>query len=96
MSEKFMEWLNSEIESLESTTDENNMFIHGKYSEAVRVRAMICQMDAKHKTIEKERVEEVAGEICGKYCRIPRDWTGSNEDMIKEHCEGCPLTELVR
>ena len=94
MSEKFMEWLNSEIESLESTTDENNMFIHGKYSEAVRVRAMICQMDASR--IDREEVERVAGEICGKYCRIPRDWTGSNEDMIKEHCDKCPLTELVR
>lgn len=94
--EEFMRWLNNEIADIETRTGEDNIFMHARFSEATRIRAMLCQMDAKHKFIDKARVEEVAGVICDKYCKVPGEWTGSNEDMIEVHCDKCPLTELVR
>ena len=54
---KFMEWLNSEIKKLENVKDEEQMFIQGKYFEAVRIRATICQMDKEEKK-EKEKKKE--------------------------------------
>ena len=45
VSEKFRAWLDEEIENLKPIRDEAPMFIHGKFSEAIRIRAMLCQID---------------------------------------------------
>ena len=88
--EKFMEWLNEEIKSLELS--EEGPFILGKHSEAIRIRTVICQMDA-----EKEETEDILGEICDRYCRFPEAYPANeNERMIEEKCNKCPLNKLVR
>ena len=47
MLEEFMTWLNAEIEKLEHVKDEDKMFILGKHSEAIRIRAQLCNMVAE-------------------------------------------------
>ena len=47
MPEKFMTWLNEEIKNLENEHTESNQFIWGKHAEAVRIRAMMCQIYKK-------------------------------------------------
>ena len=37
---KFNEWMNTEITTLKETASENNLFIQGKLSEAIRIRAI--------------------------------------------------------
>ena len=51
---KFNEWINTEIKSLKETASETNLFIQGKLSEAIRIRAKLLQM-IKEK--EKKREE---------------------------------------
>lgn len=97
MLEKFMEWLNEEIKSLEPHT--HNNIIWGKYSEAIRIRQMLCDMDAKDNTPDREELEDIAGKICDWACKYPQAyWTGcddDNERMIKEKCSICPLSKIL-
>ena len=52
----FREWLEDEIAAIEGARDEDSLFIHGKLSEAIRIRAMLCQIDKEcNKDVDKER-----------------------------------------
>ena len=42
--DEFKKWLDEEIEKIKDTQNESNMFVHGKLSEATRIRAMYLQM----------------------------------------------------
>lgn len=44
--EELKRWLDDEIEKLENETSESNQFIWGKHAEAIRIRAMMCQIYA--------------------------------------------------
>lgn len=94
MLKKFRMWLDKEIDRLKNIEDEDPMFIHGKCCEAVKVRAEFCRIYAKE-YIDRDDLEKAAGEICDKYCIIPREWKGDNEDMIKAYCNKCPLTLIL-
>ena len=50
----FKRWLDEEIKHLEAEQSEHNLFVWGKYSEAVRIRAMMRRMDAERKKDEGE------------------------------------------
>lgn len=96
--EKFCEWLNDEIKEIETHKGTNSM-LWGSYSEAIRIRQMLCDMDAKDNTPDREELEEIAGKICKKYCKFPEaygDREDDNQRMIEERCEKCPLNELVK
>ena len=82
--EKFMEWLNDEIKDLTTSHD-------GKESEAIRIRAKLCEMDAHDKEIEDE-----LGVICQRYCRFPEAYPERETDrMIEERCKDCIITRLT-
>ena len=90
-----MTWLNSEIDDLRQFKG-NNLMLDGKFSEAIRIRQMICDMDNGEKTFTREDLEKVADLICRRYCRFPEVYPeGDTERMIEERCEKCPLNELV-
>lgn len=95
--EKFIEWLNEEIEKLKIPG--NDLFIAGKLSEAIRIRQMMCDMDTKDNSIDHETLEKIAGEICDHYCKFPEAYyTGHDDDndrMIEERCNKCPLGKLI-
>lgn len=40
-----------------------------------------------------EILEEVAAEICDKYCKYPEKYA-DYEDMLDEQCDKCPLGRL--
>ena len=42
---KFREWLEEEKQAIEEVRNEDSMFICGKLSEVLRIRAMLCQID---------------------------------------------------
>lgn len=88
--ERFMNWLNGEIKKLENVKDEEQMFIQGKYFEAVRIRATICQMD-KDQPDKEEDLEELLGSMCDEYCKYPNQL---HFDELVYKCEGCPLNRL--
>lgn len=96
--EKFCEWLDDEIKEIETHKGTNNM-LWGSYSEAIRIRQMLCDMDAKDNTPDREELEEIAGKICDWACKYPQAyWTGrddDNERMIKEKCSICPLSKIL-
>ncbi|MBQ6148946.1 MAG: hypothetical protein IJI83_05315 [Oscillospiraceae bacterium] len=52
MIEEFINWLTDEIEGMRPVRDEEPMFIQGKLSEAIRIRAKLLQM-IKEKEIRK-------------------------------------------
>jgi len=96
--EKFLEWLNDEIKQLETHKGNNNM-LWGSYSEAIRIRQMLCDMDAKDNTPDREELEDIVGKICAKYCKFPEAYGNREDDnqrMIEERCEKCPLNRLVK
>ena len=84
---KFNEWINTEIKSLKETASENNLFIQGKLSEAIRIRAIFNDIT--------KSPEDLAAEICNHYCRFPAAYD-DNDRMIEEKCNSCPLGELVK
>ena len=57
MIEKFIEWLNDEIDNIRPLRDEEPMFIHGKFSEAIRIRAKLLQM-IKEKDKNERRLQD--------------------------------------
>lgn len=99
MLEKFMEWLNSEIEGLKSNS-RDNVYLSGKLAEAIRIRQAVCDMDFKNPGVDREIIKKVAGEICDHYCVFPQAYdTGRDDDnqrMIEERCDKCPLNRLMR
>lgn len=84
---KFNEWINTEIKSLKETASEDNVFIQGKLSEAIRIRAIFNDIT--------KSPEDLAAEICNHYCRFPEAYDDNNR-MIEEKCNNCPLGELVK
>ena len=95
MIENFMTWLNTEIDDLRRYKG-NNLMLDGKFSEAIRIRQMICDMAHDEKSIQRDELERVADEICRRYCRFPEAYPeGENERMIEEKCNHCPLGRLV-
>lgn len=84
---KFTEWMNTEITTLKETASENNLFIQGKLSEAIRIRAMFNETT--------KSPEDLAVDICDHYCKFPGEYE-DNDLMIEEKCNDCPLGELVR
>ena len=46
---KFREWLEEEIEAIKGSRNEDNMFVCGKLSEVLRIRAMLCRIDKENK-----------------------------------------------
>ena len=53
---KFREWLEEEKQAIEEVRNEDSMFICGKLSEVLRIRAMLCQIDKEcNKDADKER-----------------------------------------
>lgn len=90
MHERFIEWLDNEIDDLQHSPD--SPFVSGKLSEAIRIRAKAGEMDAKEYPPD---LEEVAGKICDKYCRFPEAYDDTDR-MFAEKCEGCPLNELMK
>lgn len=95
--EKFMEWLDTEIKNIEIHAGNNNM-LQAKYSEAIRIRQQLCNMDTKNKIPDKEELEDIAGQICDHYCVYPQaygDREDDNQRMIEERCNNCPLNKLV-
>ena len=84
---KFSEFLNEEVKSIKETATDTNLFIQGKLSEAIRIRAMFNEMT--------KSPEDLAAEICNHYCRFPEAYD-DNDRMIEEKCNDCPLGELVR
>ena len=84
---KFNEWINTEIKSLKETASETNLFIQGKLSEAIRIRAIFNDIT--------KSPEDLAAEICNHYCRFPEAYD-DNDRMIEEKCNNCPLGELVK
>lgn len=84
---KFNEWINTEIKSLKETASETNLFIQGKLSEAIRIRAIFNDIT--------KSPEDLAAEICNHYCRFPEAYD-DNDRMIEEKCNSCPLGELVK
>jgi len=92
--EKFREWLDEEIDRIGHYRGNNNM-LSGCYSEAIRIRQMLCNMDAE----KNPELEEVAGEICDHYCKFPEaygDREDDNQRMIEEKCNKCPLDRLIK
>lgn len=53
---EFKIWLDNEIEELKQIHTESNVFVWGKYAEAVRIRAMMMQIERE---LEKEREQDV-------------------------------------
>ena len=94
MIETFMTWLNQEINDLKHT-DQDNVYISGKLSEALRIRQTICDMDVKSPGIDREIIEKVADKICRRYCVFQQAYD-DKERMVKEKCSKCPLTELLK
>ena len=99
MLEKFMEWLNNEIEKLSFRN--NNEYIMGELAMARIIRQRLCEMDAKNnETIEKDSLEAVADKICRRYCKFPEAYLmgrdDDNERMIEEKCNHCPLSEVIK
>lgn len=48
-----------------------------------------------HADCLERRVEEVPAKICDSYCKWP-EVCGSQEELEGEHCESCPMQDLVR
>ena len=92
--ENFREWLDAEIKNIEIHAGNNNM-LQAKYSEAIRIRQQLCNMD----TEPNSELEEIAGQICDHYCIFPQAYDTGHEDdnqrMIEERCNKCPLNRLV-
>lgn len=92
--EKFMEWLDNEIKDIEVHQGNNNI-LWGKYSEAIRIRQQLCNMDAEPNT----ELEDIVGKICDKYCKFPEAYGDREDDrerMIQEKCHGCPIERLIK
>ena len=89
---KFSEFLNEEVKSIKETATDTNLFIQGKLSEAIRIRAIFNDIT--------KSPEDLAAEICDWACRYPQAYdTGHDDDndrMIEEKCNSCPLGELVK
>ena len=89
---KFSEFLNEEVKSIKETATDTNLFIQGKLSEAIRIRAIFNDITKSS--------EDLAAEICDWACRYPQAYdTGHDDDndrMIEEKCNNCPLGELVK
>lgn len=89
--DNFITWLNTEIEDLK-TTGGNNLFMQGKLSEAIRIRAIFNDIT--------KSPEELAAEICNHYCKFPEAYDAGHDDdndrMIEERCDKCPLNEVVK
>lgn len=45
------------------------------------------------KTI-KEQIDDIASDICDNYCKY-RAETFDDEDLQNEHCNNCPLVNLL-
>lgn len=84
---KFSEFLNEEVKSIKGTATDTNLFIQGKLSEAIRIRAIFNDIT--------KSPEDLAAEICNHYCRFPEAYD-DNDRMIEEKCNSCPLGELVK
>ena len=84
---KFSEFLNEEVKSIKETATDTNLFIQGKLSEAIRIRAIFNDIT--------KSPEDLAAEICNHYCRFPEAYD-DNDRMIEEKCNNCPLRELVK
>lgn len=84
---KFSEFLNEEVKSIKETATDTNLFIQGKLSEAIRIRAIFNDIT--------KSPEDLAAEICNHYCRFPEAYD-DNDRMIEEKCNNCPLGELVK
>lgn len=84
---KFSEFLNEEVKSIKETATDTNLFIQGKLSEAIRIRAIFNDIT--------KSPEDLAAEICNHYCRFPEAYD-DNDRMIEEKCNDCPLGELVK
>lgn len=84
---KFSEFLNEEVKSIKETATDTNLFIQGKLSEAIRIRAIFNDIT--------KSPEDLAAEICNHYCRFPEAYD-DNDRMIEEKCNSCPLGELVK
>lgn len=87
--EKFMEWLNEEIKAIEIT--HNNP---GKESEAIRIRAKLCEMDAHDKYTEDQ-----IGAFCKKNCKFYEAYGDREEDIkrrYEERCIDCPVERLTK
>ena len=45
-----------------------------------------------------EQLDAIADKICEGYCKYSAEYTKGDtdrtEELIKEHCNGCPLLEL--
>ena len=89
---KFNEWINTEIKSLKETASEENVFIQGKLSEAIRIRAIFNDIT--------KSPEDLAAEICDWACRYPQAYdTGQEDDndrLFNEKCSVCPVNELLK
>lgn len=89
---KFSEFLNEEVKSIKETATESNLFLQGKLSEAIRIRAIFNDITKSPK--------DLAAEICDHYCKFPEAYDTGHEDdndrMIGEKCNSCPLGELVK
>lgn len=92
--EKFMEWLDNEEKEIEAEIGEQKFFMKGRYSEVIKIKSKLCEMDAHDKEIEDE-----LGVICQRYCKFPEaygDREDDNQRMIEERCNNCPLNRLVK
>jgi hypothetical protein len=94
MLEKFMEWLNSEIDGLKQSRD--NVYLSGKLAEAIRICQTICDMDVKSPGIDREDLETAMGKICKHYCKFPEAYPeNEHERMVEEKCMKCPLWRVM-
>jgi len=100
--EKFIDWLNEEVEELTLAKPENHMFLWGRYNEAVRIRAMMHQItdgedESENKSTDIESFERMAAEICDKYCKFPEMYpSGETQKLIDEKCCKCPFERLIQ
>lgn len=46
------------------------------------------------KTSVAQILAEVCAQICDKYCKFP-NLCECEDELIEEHCEGCPLGLLI-
>lgn len=62
-------------------------------SECHRFNEEVENRPEPEKTIVPSGLEKIHGHICDEYCRFPREC--ECEDELMEHCESCPLAELL-
>ena len=89
---KFIEWINREIEDIELVKCEDNLFIFGRHSEAVRIRAMLYRFFSK-----EDHLERIKTAICHNYCKFQDIYPEYlHEKMTEEKCKECPLNEITQ